>query len=105
MRLPDDVTASAATCAPSRTLVRRGPRIAGASDASSVPAIEVLIMMLIFDRPLCVGCIAARAQVSTLVVTAYLGEIGKASTVQSSVDVLCRTCETPGKTYAVAPMD
>jgi len=70
-----------------------------------VPAVAALISALIMERPLCVDCIALRAQVGVDVLIAYLAKIEAAVTVRRGVDDRCRTCGAVGRTYSIARPD
>jgi hypothetical protein len=66
---------------------------------SDVPEISAVITVLIIDRPLCVDCIALRAQVSVPAVRNYLLKIDTMGSVQRGVDDRCRACGLIGETF------
>jgi hypothetical protein len=70
-----------------------------------MPAVAALISVLIMERPLCVDCIALRAQVGAGVIMTYLATIEAAVKVRRGVDDRCRACGAIGRTYSVTRPD
>jgi hypothetical protein len=70
-----------------------------------VPEFAALITVTIMDRPLCVDCIAVRAQVGVELVIAYLAKIESAVTMRRNLDDRCRTCGAMGRTYTITRPD
>jgi hypothetical protein len=65
-----------------------------------MPERAALITVLILDRPMCLECIASRADMSISSVRGYLERIGKMVTVQQVPTERCQACGNVG--YAVA---
>ena len=57
-----------------------------------MPDISARIAVLIIDRPLCVSCIADRAQVGVPTVKGYLDRIGPMFTISREAAGRCRAC-------------
>lgn len=70
-----------------------------------MPAVAALITVLIMERPLCVDCLALRAQVGVDVIVSYLAKIETAVTVRRGLDDRCRVCGAVGRTYSIARLD
>ena len=56
-----------------------------------MPEIAAVIMALIIERPMCVECIAGRAQVSTDAIKGYFGRLRDSVRIQEGSG-RCRTC-------------
>jgi hypothetical protein len=67
-----------------------------------MPEISALITVLIIERPLCVDCIALRAQVSVPTVRDYLRKIDALGSVQRGVEDRCRACGHIGDTFSLS---
>lgn len=67
-----------------------------------MPEISAVITALIIDRPLCVDCIAARAQISVPAVKDYLSKIGSAGRLQHRMEDRCRACGRIGDTFSLS---
>ena len=63
-----------------------------------MPEISAVITVLIIDRPLCVDCIALRAQVSVSAVKDYLRKTDLMGSVQHGTNDRCRACGLIGDT-------
>ena len=66
-----------------------------------MPEIAALITVLIVERPLCVDCIAEKAQTSTVAVRSYLARINQSVGVIRAIDDRCRACGRVGNTFSV----
>ena len=60
-----------------------------------VPQITALIMALIIERPMCVECIAARAQTAPDTIKGYIDRMRASIAIQDSSG-RCRTCGREG---------
>jgi hypothetical protein len=67
-----------------------------------MPEISAVITALIIDRPLCVDCIALRAQVSVPTVKDYLPKVGSMARLQHGVEDRCRACGHIGDTFSLS---
>jgi hypothetical protein len=56
-----------------------------------VPEISAVIMALIIERPMCVECIASRAQISTDAIKSYIDRLRESVRIQDGSG-RCRTC-------------
>ena len=56
-----------------------------------MPEISALIMALIIERPMCVECVAARAQVSAEAIKSYIDRMRASVRIQDGAG-RCRTC-------------
>ena len=70
-----------------------------------MPAISALITVLIIERPMCVECIAERAQVGLPAVRDRLDAMDKLVTVLRGENDRCRACGRIGKTFSLARKD
>ena len=67
-----------------------------------MPEISAVITVLIIDRPMCVDCIALRAQVSIRAVKDYLPKIASMGRLEHRVGERCRACGNIGDTFSLS---
>jgi hypothetical protein len=67
-----------------------------------MPEISAVITALIIDRPMCVDCIALRAQVSMPAVKDYLPRIASVGRLEHRVGERCRACGHIGDTFSLS---
>lgn len=67
-----------------------------------MPDISARIAVLIMDRPLCVACIADRAQVGVPTVKGYLDRIGPMFTIRRETEGRCRACGQIGAVLSLS---
>jgi hypothetical protein len=66
-----------------------------------VPEIAALITVLIIERPMCVSCIASRAQIGEATVRSYLLRMTSMLHVNLHADERCRTCGRQGQAFSL----
>jgi len=88
------------------TADQRGPRARrkGAPTPESTTARSALVAVLIYARPLCIGCMADKAGLDDAEVQSYLESIEQTVEVNRGVD-RCRSCGQSTTTYSLVRTD
>ena len=66
-----------------------------------MPPRAAMIALLIIERPLCLACIASRANTTEVAVQGYLAVMRQTLTVYHEDTARCRACGTIGKVYSL----
>ena len=76
----------------------------GATTPESTAARSALVAVLIYARPLCIGCMAEKAGIGHAEVQSYLESIEQTIEVNRGVD-RCRSCGQSTTTYSLVRTD
>ena len=69
-----------------------------------MPEHAVMIAVLIIDRPLCIICLAAKADMTVPSVRGYLARIARIVKVNREPEERCRACGTIGRAVSLDHM-